>query len=107
MPNQTPELVDQLVISYIESEFKKLNTKSKMTIENLHGGKPWVADTNHWNYLAATLATEVRGYNLFDSTASWFYASKLNYQHLGFYVITSWNLLIFVHCASSDIIYRK
>ena len=60
VPNQTPELVDQLVINYIESEFKKLNTKSKMTIENLHGGKPWVADTNHWNYLAATLATEVR-----------------------------------------------
>ena len=60
MPNQTPELVDQLVINYIESEFKKLNTKSKMTIENLHGGKPWVADTNHWNYQAAKIATKVR-----------------------------------------------
>ena len=31
-----------------------------MELEFLHGGKPWVADVDHWNYRAATKATEVR-----------------------------------------------
>ena len=46
--------------SYIESEFAKLNSKSTLTIENLHGGKPWVADHTHWNFEAAKRATKVR-----------------------------------------------
>ena len=29
-----------------------------MKVEFLHGGKPWVADINHWNYEAAKKATE-------------------------------------------------
>jgi Cys-Gly metallodipeptidase DUG1 len=29
-----------------------------MTVHDLHGGKPWLADTNHWNYTAAIKATE-------------------------------------------------
>ena len=60
MPPQTPEMVDPLVKAYIESEFAKLNTKNKLTLEDLHGGKPWVADYKHWNYEAAKRATEVR-----------------------------------------------
>lgn len=43
----------------MEQEFAKLNSKNKLKIENLHGGKPWVADYKHWNYEAATRATEV------------------------------------------------
>jgi len=58
VPPQTPETVDPLVIKYINAEFAKLNTKNKMKIENLHGGKPWIADYKHWNYEAAKLATE-------------------------------------------------
>lgn len=58
VPPQTPEIVDPLVISYIESEFAKLNTKNTLTIENLHGGKPWVADHTHWNFEAAKRATK-------------------------------------------------
>lgn len=58
VPNQMPDNVDPLVISYIKSEFKKLNSKNKLSIENLHGGKPWMADPTHWNYVAATKATE-------------------------------------------------
>jgi len=58
VPPQTPENVEPLVISYIESEFAKLTTKNKLKIENLHGGKPWVADFKHWNYEAAKKATE-------------------------------------------------
>lgn len=30
-----------------------------MKIENLHDGRPWVADHKHWNYEAARRATEV------------------------------------------------
>ena len=60
VPDQTPDAVDPLVIKYVTDEFTKLGSKNKMTIENLHGGKPWVADTNHWNYQAAKIATKVR-----------------------------------------------
>lgn len=45
------------MIKYLEAEFAKLNSKNKLTLENLHGGKPWVADMNHWNFEAAKKAT--------------------------------------------------
>jgi len=35
-----------------------LTLKNKLKVENLHGGKPWVADPTHWNYVAAAKATE-------------------------------------------------
>ncbi|KAG9044366.1 hypothetical protein FS837_008254 [Tulasnella sp. UAMH 9824] len=58
VPNMTPDNVDPLVITYLKAEFAKLNSKNKLEVENLHGGKPWVADPNHWNYVAAKKATE-------------------------------------------------
>ncbi|KAH8112256.1 CNDP dipeptidase [Phellopilus nigrolimitatus] len=58
VPDQTPENVDPLVISFLEAEFAKLNSKNKMSVESLHGGKPWIADPNHWNYVAAKRATQ-------------------------------------------------
>ncbi|KIK93022.1 hypothetical protein PAXRUDRAFT_12891 [Paxillus rubicundulus Ve08.2h10] len=58
VPPQTPELVIPLVTGYIQSEFAKLNSKNKMTVEYLHGGKPWVSDVNHWNFEAAKRAIE-------------------------------------------------
>ncbi|KAF8333112.1 CNDP dipeptidase [Cantharellus anzutake] len=58
VPDMTPELVDPIVINYLEGEFAKLNSKNKLKIENLHGGKPWVTDPGHWNYKAAIKATE-------------------------------------------------
>ncbi|ESK84268.1 glutamate carboxypeptidase [Moniliophthora roreri MCA 2997] len=57
VPPQTPENVNPLVKKYIESEFAKLGTKNKCTLETDHGGKPWVADINHWNFEAAKAAT--------------------------------------------------
>ena len=59
VPPQTPERIDPLVISYVTGEFAKLGSKNKLTIESLHGGKPWVADVNHWNFEAAKAATRV------------------------------------------------
>ncbi|RXW24481.1 hypothetical protein EST38_g1388 [Candolleomyces aberdarensis] len=58
VPPQTPEAVDPLVIAYLKSEYAKLNSKNTLTIENLHGGKPWVADHTHWNFEAAKKATK-------------------------------------------------
>lgn len=57
VPPQTPEAVDPLVITYLQSEFAKLNSKNTLIIDNLHGGKPWVADHKHWNFEAAKKAT--------------------------------------------------
>ncbi|KAG6380092.1 hypothetical protein JVT61DRAFT_8177 [Boletus reticuloceps] len=58
VPPQTPEIVNPLVTAYIESEFAKMNSKNKMNVECSHGGKPWVADINHWNFEAARRAVE-------------------------------------------------
>ncbi|KDQ54157.1 hypothetical protein JAAARDRAFT_38762 [Jaapia argillacea MUCL 33604] len=58
VPPQTPDAVNPLVVSYLESEFAKLNSKNKLELECLHGGKPWVEDFKHWNYEAAAKATE-------------------------------------------------
>ncbi len=49
VPPQTPEAVDPLVIDHLNKAFAKLGSKNKLTVENLHGGKPWVADHRHWN----------------------------------------------------------
>ena len=63
MPDQTPEKIRPLVQGYVEKEFAKLGSKNTLTFEDLHGGKPWVADPNHWNYEAAKRATKVRSCN--------------------------------------------
>lgn len=59
VPPQTPENVNPLVVEYIQELFRSLDTKNKLEIECLHGGKPWVTDPDHWNFEAAKRATEV------------------------------------------------
>ncbi|PFH51172.1 hypothetical protein AMATHDRAFT_3303 [Amanita thiersii Skay4041] len=58
VPPQTPDAVNPLVEKYLKEEFAKLNSKNNLNIEYLHGGKPWVADVNHWNFEAAKKATK-------------------------------------------------
>ncbi|KAF8309686.1 CNDP dipeptidase [Clavulina sp. PMI_390] len=58
VPNMTPENVDGKVFKYLQDEFAKLGSKNTLKLEQLHGGKPWVADPKHWNYEAARKATE-------------------------------------------------
>ena len=60
MPPQTPEKIEPLVVQYVQQEFAKLKSKNTLKIENLHDGRPWLADYKHWNYEAARRATEVR-----------------------------------------------
>lgn len=56
VPNQTVPEIDALVKKHVESEFKKLTTKNTVEVVALHGGDPWVADINHYNYRAAHAA---------------------------------------------------
>jgi Cys-Gly metallodipeptidase DUG1 len=66
VPPQTPDNVDPLVIAHLEKAFAKLESKNKLTVESLHGGKPWVADHRHWNFEAAKKATKVCPVSLSD-----------------------------------------
>jgi Cys-Gly metallodipeptidase DUG1 len=59
VPPQTPENVDPIVFKYLQGEFEKLGSKNTFSVENFHGGKPWVENYKHWNYEAAHRATEV------------------------------------------------
>ncbi|ORZ40929.1 hypothetical protein BCR44DRAFT_117286 [Catenaria anguillulae PL171] len=58
VPNMDPKEINEKVSKYLEAEFAKLNSKNKFKIEGSHGGKPWVGDLNHWNYVAAIKAVE-------------------------------------------------
>lgn len=58
VPDMVPVDVDRLVTEYVKSTFSQLQSKNKLEVESLHGGKPWMADPNHWNYVAAAKATE-------------------------------------------------
>jgi len=58
VPNLTPGEVAPLVTKYLEEEFSKLGSKNTLKIEALHGGKPWMSDPEHWNFKAASKATE-------------------------------------------------
>ncbi|PWN51840.1 CNDP dipeptidase [Violaceomyces palustris] len=58
VPDMTPEKVNELVTKFINDEFAKLGSKNTLTLTAEHGGKPWLADPNHWNYEAAIKATE-------------------------------------------------
>lgn len=58
VPDMTPEKVNELVSQYVQTEWEKLGSKNTLRIEAEHGGKPWLADPNHWNYEAAARAVE-------------------------------------------------
>jgi len=57
VPNQTPDKIMDLVEKYIKSEFNKLGSKNELEILFVGGGKPWVDNHEHWNYVAAKKAT--------------------------------------------------
>ncbi|KAJ3050544.1 hypothetical protein HK097_008510 [Rhizophlyctis rosea] len=58
VPNQEPAKITELVRKYIESEFAKLKSKNTISVDCGHAGKWWVADVNHWNYVAASKAVQ-------------------------------------------------
>jgi nonspecific dipeptidase len=58
VPNQTPDEIGKLVIDYLNEKWKARNSGNKMKVTMDHGGKPWMADPNHPNYVAAAEATK-------------------------------------------------
>ncbi|KAG4301368.1 hypothetical protein PCK1_002294 [Pneumocystis canis] len=58
VPNMDPENVFVLVKKHLESVFLSLKSKNTLTIEHLHGSKPWVSSPKHWNFQAASRATK-------------------------------------------------
>lgn len=42
VPNLTVASVTDLVVKYVEEEFKKLGSKNKMEVYLTHGGEPWI-----------------------------------------------------------------
>lgn len=58
VPNQTPEKVEKQVVDYLNAEFAKLKSPNKMKAFMFHGGRPWVTDPNHENYVAARKAIQ-------------------------------------------------
>ncbi|KAL8281066.1 hypothetical protein RQP46_006424 [Phenoliferia psychrophenolica] len=58
VPDLTPDDVNALVQTYLAEEFAKLGSKNTFKVEMLSGGMPWVASIDHWNFRAATKATE-------------------------------------------------
>ncbi|KAM0753133.1 CNDP dipeptidase [Meredithblackwellia eburnea MCA 4105] len=59
VPDLTPSDVNELVQKYLKEEFAKLGSKNTFSVEMLSGGMPWVASIDHWNFRAATKATEL------------------------------------------------
>ncbi|CAG8658705.1 34924_t:CDS:2, partial [Racocetra persica] len=58
VPNMDPKRVDKLVEKYLKDEFTKLGSKNTLKVESLHSAKAWLANPNHWNYVAASKAAE-------------------------------------------------
>ncbi|KAJ1555051.1 hypothetical protein HK096_009828 [Nowakowskiella sp. JEL0078] len=59
VPDQEPDQITELVKSFIQSEFSKLGSKNKISVECGHAGKSWVSDVEHWNFRAAAKAVEI------------------------------------------------
>jgi len=58
VPNMEPQDVDALVFKYLDTVFKKLNSKNTFKASLIHSGKWWVASPKHWNFTAAGKAVE-------------------------------------------------
>lgn len=58
VPNMESDAVDKLVYKHVDEAFKKLNSKNTCKCTLQHAGMWWAASPKHWNYTAASKATE-------------------------------------------------
>ena len=52
VPNMTSSRTEQLVSSYLESQWAALGSKYALEVKMVHGGPAWVSRTDHPNYVA-------------------------------------------------------
>lgn len=58
VPNIDLPKLDEYVIQYVKQEFESLNSKNKLDVQLIHGGKWWVSNPNNWSFEAARKATK-------------------------------------------------
>lgn len=59
VPNQTPELVEKIVVAYCNKVWAKRNSPNKMVASLFHGGRCWLSDPDHPNFVAGSRATQM------------------------------------------------
>jgi len=59
VPNQTPEIVEKVVVDYCNKIWAKRDSPNKMTASMFHGGRCWLSDPDHPNYVAGSKATKM------------------------------------------------
>jgi nonspecific dipeptidase len=58
VPDQDPKDIIAKTTAFVNAEFAKLGSTNKCTVSCGHGGRPWVADFNHPNFMAGREATK-------------------------------------------------
>eukprot|EP00094_Tigriopus_californicus_P004222 TCALIF_04069-PA protein Name:"Similar to CNDP2 Cytosolic non-specific dipeptidase (Bos taurus)" AED:0.10 eAED:0.10 QI:464/0.8/0.83/1/1/1/6/123/500 len=59
VPNQTPEEVEKIVVNYLNKKWAERGSKNVFKARMEHGGRCWVSDPNHPNYVAGRKATKM------------------------------------------------
>jgi len=59
VPNQTPEIVEKVVIDYCNKIWATRKSTNKMKASMFHGGRCWLSDPDHPNYQAGSKATKM------------------------------------------------
>ena len=54
VPNQTPEIVENVVVAYCNKIWSGRKSPNKMTAKMFHGGRCWLSDPDHPNYVAGS-----------------------------------------------------
>ena len=54
VPNQTPEGVEKTVVEYCNKVWATRNSPNKMVASMFHGGRCWLSDPDHPNYVAGS-----------------------------------------------------
>ncbi|XP_053324331.1 beta-Ala-His dipeptidase-like [Spea bombifrons] len=58
VPNMNPSVVEKQVVDYLESKFSERKSPNKMKVSMIIGAKPWLADMNEPQYVAARKAVK-------------------------------------------------
>ena len=58
VPKQTPESVEKVVLDYLNKKWTERGSTNTMKASMFHGGRCWVSDPDHPNYLAGRRATK-------------------------------------------------
>ncbi len=58
VPNQTPDEIEKLVCNYLKKKWAERGSANNFKVSMGHGGRCWVSDPDHPNYVAGRRATK-------------------------------------------------